>query len=184
MKSLLSIEKTACMLGLSSLDSSRLGSRKESSMIKPYTVKGEKRYAYRRKYKLRELRKRGFATKGEAETHLRQEMDDIDAEIRGEIRAKPATCQDALNIYRHNLEVRAKDKARQYTHNVNSNCKVIQEFVDRFGPHRLVREITETDLREFYQVLCFRMTRNSAGSMIGRVQGMLKAAQETPPGPR
>jgi len=27
---------------------------------------------------------------------------------------------------------------------------VLQEFVDEFGPTRLIRECTETDLREFY----------------------------------
>ena len=105
-------------------------------------------------------------------------MVDIDAVERGEIRTKPTTCQDALNIYRRNLEVRAKDKGYQYTHNLRSNCKIIQEFIDRFGSDRLVREITETDLREFYQTLCFRVSKNSAGAHIGRVQGMLKTAQK------
>ena len=75
--------------------------------------------------------------------------------------------------------MRAKDKGYQYGHNVRSNCKVLQEFVDRFGPSRLIRECTETDLREFYQMLCFRPTlsQNSAAVFVGRVQGMLQAAQ-------
>ncbi|HKG48508.1 MAG TPA: hypothetical protein VKB02_17355 [Pyrinomonadaceae bacterium] len=77
----------------------------------------------------------------------------------------------------------AHDKGNQYGHNVRSNCKVLQEFVTAFGPTRLVREITETDLREFYQRLCFQPTisKNSAAVFVGRVQGMMKAAQEAKP---
>src|SRR6185369_5162255 len=50
-------------------------------------------------------------------------------------------------------------------------------------PNRLIRECTETDLREFYQILCFRPTlnKNSAGVFISRIQGMLKAAQKAKP---
>jgi len=79
--------------------------------------------------------------------------------------------------------VRARDKGNQYGHNVRSNCKVLQDFVTEFGATRLVREITETDLRDFYQRLCFRPTlsKNSAAVFVGRVQGMLKAAQEAKP---
>jgi len=114
---------------------------------------GQKLHAYERRYNKRKLCKRGFVTKSEAEAHLRQAMNDIDAGLRGEVRTKP-TAQDALDIYRRNLEVRSREKGYQYAHNMRSNCKVIQEFVDRFGPNRLIRECTETDLREFYQVLC------------------------------
>lgn len=110
-------------------------------------------------------------------------MNDIDAEERGEIRSKPTTAQEALDIYRRNLEVRARHKGYQYALNVRSNCKVIQEFVDYVGTKRLIRECSETDLREFYQILCFRPTlnKNSAGVFIGRIQGMLKAAQKAKP---
>ena len=144
---------------------------------------GQILHGYVRRYKNARLRKKGFTTKSEAEKHLRQAMNDIDAEERGEIRSKPTTAQEALNIYRRNLEVRARDKGYQYGHNVRSNCKVIQDFVDHFGPNRLIRECTETDLREFYQILCFRPTlnKNSAGVFIGRIQGMLKAAQKSKP---
>ena len=60
---------------------------------------------------------------------------------------------------------------------------MLQEFVDEFGPTRLIRECTETDLREFYQRLRFKPTisQNSAAVFVGRVQGMLKAAQEAKP---
>lgn len=144
---------------------------------------GQTLHGYMRRYKSVRLRKKGFATKSEAEKHLRQAMNDIDAEERGEIRTKPTTAQEALNIYRRNLEVRDRDKGYQYAHNVRSSCKIIQEFVDHFGPNRLIRECTETDLREFYQILCFRPTlnKNSAGVFIGRIQGMLKAAQKSKP---
>jgi len=78
-----------------------------------YNQKGKTHYAYRRRYKKHELRKRGFATKGEAEASLRLAMDDIDATERGEIRVKATTAQEALAIYRRTLEVRAKDKGHQ-----------------------------------------------------------------------
>jgi integrase len=144
---------------------------------------GQALHGYERQYKNVPLRKKGFVTKSDAEKDLRQAMNDIDATERGEIRTKPTNAQEALNIYRRNLEVPARDKGYQYGHNVRPNCKVIQEFVDRFGPNRLIRECTETDLREFYQILCFRSTlnANSAGVFIGRVQGMLKAAQKSKP---
>jgi len=151
-----------------------------------YTYTGasnQRLHGFERRYKGVQLRKRGFTTKGEAEAELRRMMDDIDATLRGEIRVKPTTAQEALNIYKRNLEVRAKDKGYQYGHNVRSNCKVLQEFVDRFGASRLIRECTETDLREFYQMLCFRPTlsQNSAAVFVGRIQGMLKAAQKAKP---
>ena len=74
-------------------------------------------------------------------------MNDIDAEERGEIRCKPTTAQEALDIYRRKLDIRGKDKSQQYRHNINSNCKIIQEFVDRFGQNNLIRTCTEEDLR-------------------------------------
>jgi integrase len=144
---------------------------------------GQALHGYERQYKGTKLRKKGFASKSDAEKDLRRAMNDLDATERGEIRTKPTTAQEALDIYRHNLNVRARDKDYQYAHNVKSNCKILQEFVDHFGPNRMIRECTETNLREFYQILCFRPTlnKNSAGVFIGRVQGMLKAAQKAKP---
>jgi integrase len=157
--------------------------KKTNPYLYEHEAKGKTRYGYRREYKGTQLRARGFVTLGEAEQHLNQAVSDIEAKLRGEVRCKPTTAQEALDIYRRNLEVRAKDKSSQFAHNVRSNCKVLQEFVDEFGPTRLIRECTETDLREFYQRLCFRTTlsRNSAAVFVGRVQGMLKAAQATKP---
>jgi integrase len=148
-----------------------------------YTYNGPsgKLHGYTKKYKKHLLRRKGFATKGDAERDLRRAMDDIDAELRGETRVKPTTMQDAHDIFRRNLEVRAKDKPYQYRYSIKHLLSEMQNFVDHFGPERLVRECTDTDLREFYQMLCFRISRNSAGMMIGRVQGMLKAAQRTRP---
>lgn len=145
--------------------------------------RGQKLHGYQRLYKGLRLRRKGFLTKSDAERNLRNAMNDVDARERGEVRCKPTTAQEALNIYRHNLEVRARDKGYQYGHNVKSSRKVLQEFVNLFGPNRLIRECTETDLREFYQILCFRksLNRNSAGAFIGRIQGMLKAAQRSKP---
>jgi integrase len=157
--------------------------KKTNPYLYTHEAKGQTRYGYRREYKGKQLRARGFATSSQAEQHLNQAIADVDAVIRGEVRCKPTTAQEALNIYRRKLEVRARDKARQYHHNVNSNCKVLQDFVDEFGPTRLIRECTETDLREFYQRLRFKPTisQNSAAVFVGRLQGMLKAAQEAKP---
>jgi integrase len=140
-------------------------------------------HGYLRRYKGHRLQKQGFTKRSDAETSLRQAMNDIDAEERGEIRCKPTTAQEALDIYRRKLDIRGKDKSQQYRHNINSNCKIIQEFVDRFGPNNLIRTCTEEDLREFYQILCFRPTlnQNSAAVFIGRIQGMMKAAQAKKP---
>ena len=145
--------------------------------------RGQRFHGYQRLYKGVRLRRKGFITKSDAERDLRRAMNDVDARERGEVRYKPTTAQEALSIYRHNLDVRARDKGYQYGHNVKSSCKVLQEFVNFFGPNRLIRECTETDLREFYQILCFRrsLNRNSAGAFIGRIQGMLKAAQRSKP---
>jgi len=144
---------------------------------------GQPLHGYERQYKGAKLRKKGFVSKSEAERDLRRAMNDLDAAERGEIRTKPTTAQEALSIYRHNLNVRARDKDYQYAHNVKSNCKILQEFVDHFGANRMIRECTETDLREFYQILCFRATlnKNSAAVFIGRVNRMLKAAQKAKP---
>src|SRR5215813_3307158 len=120
--------------------------KKTNPYLYTHEAKGQTRYGYRREYKGKQLRARGFATSSEAEHHLNQSIAGVDAVLRGEVRCKPTTAQEALDIYRRKLEVRARDKARQYHHNVNSNCKVLQEFVNEFGPTRLIRECTETDL--------------------------------------
>lgn len=151
-----------------------------------YEYKGPNRqtlHGYIRRYKGQRLRKKGFSTRSEAEKDLRKAMNDVDAEERGEVRTKPTTAQEALDIYRRKLEIRSRDKSGQYGHNVRSNCKVIQDFVNRFGPNRLIRECTEEDLREYYQILCFKQSinQNSAAVFIGRIQGMLKAAQAKKP---
>ena len=62
-------------------------------------------HGYIRRYKGVRLRKKAFVTKTEAEKHLRQAMNDLDAAERGEIHTKPTTAQEALNIYRRNLEI-------------------------------------------------------------------------------
>jgi integrase len=94
-----------------------------------------------------------------------------------------STAQEALEIYRHVLEVKARDKSDSYARNNRYKCGVIQEFVDKFGPTRPIRECTQTHLLEFYQTLCFRpsLEKNSAGTLIGSIKGMIKAAQETKP---
>lgn len=154
---------------------------KNNPYIYTHESRGQKRYGYRREYHGRQLRARGFATISEAEQFLNQEISDIQANERGETRCKPTTAQEALEIYRRNLDVRGRDKSHKYTVNMRSRCKQLQEFVDHFGPSRLIRECTETDLREFYQKLCFRMARYSASTHLGQLQGMLKAAQRAKP---
>lgn len=70
------------------------------------------RYGYRREYKGKQLRARGFLSSAEAEQHLNQAIADVDGTLRGEYRGKPTTAQDALNIYRRKLEVIARDKGK------------------------------------------------------------------------
>ena len=67
---------------------------------------GQKLYGYRREYKGRQLRKKGFKTKADAEHRLRQAMSDVDALERGEIRVKPTTLQEALDLANDELQKR------------------------------------------------------------------------------
>ena len=126
--------------------------KKTNPYIYEHDAKGKHCFGYRRRYKNRQLRARGFLSSGEAEQHLNQAMADVDAVHRGEFRGKPTTAQDALNIYRRKLEVIARDKGNQYGHNVRSNCKVLQEFVTAFGPTRLVRETLRQTCASFIKV--------------------------------
>ena len=86
------------------------GPRCQRKLIHSYEhdAKGKHCFSYRRRYKNRQLRARGFLSSGDAEQHLNQAMLDVDAVHRGEFRGKPTTAQDALNIYRRRLEVRAQ----------------------------------------------------------------------------
>ncbi|HXI22936.1 MAG TPA: tyrosine-type recombinase/integrase, partial [Pyrinomonadaceae bacterium] len=141
---------------------------------------GQVLHGYQRRYKKHQLRKKGFLLKRDAEKDLRQAMDDIDALERGEIRVKPTTAQEAFEIYKREQDIRGQAKSYNYRANNESIYKVVRDFVQHFGPNRLIRDCKETDLREFYQILCFRseLHKNTAGSYMSRVQGMMKAAQE------
>ena len=110
-------------------------------------------------------------------------MQDIDDKARGKSTLKPTSAQEALEIYKHALEVKARTKSDSYARNNKYKCGVIQEFVDKFGPTRPIRECTHIDLLEFYQTLCFRpgLEKNSAGTLMGAIKGMIKLAQETKP---
>ena|ERR1700686_2630948 len=141
---------------------------------------GQTLHGYQRRYKKHQLRKKGFLLKRDAEKDLRQAMDDIDASERGEIRCKPTTTQEAFDIYKRDQDIRGQAKSNNYKANNNSIYRILKDFVKHFGPNRLVRDCKESDLREFYQILCFRpeLHKNTAGSYMSRVQGMMKAAQE------
>lgn len=146
-----------------------------------YTGRGEQTlHGYQRRYKKHQLRKKGFLLKRDAEKDLRQAMDDIDASERGEIRCKPTTTQEAFDIYKRDQDIRGQAKSNNYKANNNSIYRILRDFVKHFGPNRLIRDCKESDLREFYQILCFRpeLHKNTAGSYMSRVQGMMKAAQE------
>jgi integrase len=77
--------------------------------------------------------------------------------------------------------VRGAGKSSTYRSGSDSNCTRLQEFVDSFGPCRLLREVTETDLPEYYQHHCKSVAASSAGTYIGQLLGMLKCAGETRP---
>jgi integrase len=141
---------------------------------------GQVLHGYQRRYKKHQLRKKGFLLKRDAEKDLRQAMDDLDALERGEIRVKPTTAQEAFEIYKRDQDIRGQAKSYNYRANNEAIYKILRDFVKHFGPNRLIRDCKEDDLREFYQILCFRpeLHKNTAGSYMSRVQGMMKAAQE------
>ena len=59
--------------------------KKTNPYLYTHEAKGQTRYGYRREYKGKQLRARGFATSSEAEQHLNQAIADVDAVIRGEV---------------------------------------------------------------------------------------------------
>lgn len=136
-------------------------------------------WGYRRVYKFKPLRKKGFSTKSEAETHLRTAMSDIDALERGEVRIKPTTMQDALDLFKRKLEVRSVEKSYAYGLHAQSTIKRLQEFVEGFGPKRLVREVTAEDIKEWMQETTARASQSTACTYVGRLMGMLKYAHRT-----
>src|ERR1700687_1476734 len=105
----------------------------------PTRAQSGKLWAYRRVYKWKLLRKRGFATKADAEAHLLQAMHDIDAAERGEVRTKPTTMQDALDLFTRKQNVRAVEKSYAYGVHARATINRLQEFVDQFGKDRLLR---------------------------------------------
>src|SRR2546423_14465284 len=87
-------------------------------------------WAYRRMYKGKLLRKKGFSTKAEAEDHLRAAMNDRDALERGEVRVKPTTMQEALDLFKRKQDVRSVEKSYSYGVHARSTIKRLQEFVN------------------------------------------------------
>jgi integrase len=136
-------------------------------------------WGYRRVHKGKVLRKKAFATKAEAEEHLRDEMNEIDALERGEVRIKPTTMQDALDLFKRKLDVRSAEKSHAYGVHAQSTINRLQEFVDGFGPRRLVREVTAEDIKEWMHGHTQRASQSTACTYVGRLMGMLKYAQRT-----
>src|SRR6185295_16651846 len=101
---------------------------------------GQVLHGYQRRYKKHQLRKKGFLLKREAEKDLRQAMDDIDASERGEVRVKPTTAQEAFEIYKRDQDIRGQAKSYNYRANNESSYKILRDFVQPFGPNRLIRE--------------------------------------------
>lgn len=144
-----------------------------------YDTPGGKLWAYRRVYKCKLLRRKGFSTKAEAETHLRTAMSNIDAFERGEVRVKPTTMQDALDLYTRKQDVRSVEKSYAYGVHAKATVKRLQEFVDQFGPNRLVREVTAEDIKEWMHEITDRASQSTACTYVGRLMGMLKYAHRT-----
>jgi len=130
-------------------------------------------WGYRREYKGKPLRRKGFSTKAEAETELRRAMDDIDALERGEVRIKPTTMQDALDLFKRKQDVWSTEKSYSYGVHAHSTINRLQEFVDQFGPNRLVREITAEDIKEWMHEHTQRSSQSTACTYVGRLMGML-----------
>jgi integrase len=136
-------------------------------------------WGYRRVYKMKLLRKQGFSTKAEAEIDLRTEMSDLDALERGEVRVIPTTMQDALNLFTRKQDVRSVEKSYAYGVHAQATIKRLQEFVDGFGPKRLVREVTAEDIKEWMHETTARASQSTACTYVGRLMGMLKYAHRT-----
>jgi integrase len=153
--------------------------KRESKRFYTYGPSRQKLWAYRREYRGRQLRKKGFGTKSAAEAHLRQVMSDIDALERGEIRVKPTTMQDALDLFKRKQDVRSTEKPYAYGVHAQSMIKRLKEFVNQFGPNRLVREITAEDIKEWMHGHTQRTSQSTACTYVGRLMGMLKYAHRT-----
>jgi integrase len=151
----------------------------KSKRFYQYDTPGAKFWAYRRVYKGKLLRRKGFSTKSEAEAHLRTAMSDMDALERGEVRVKPTTMQDALDLYTRKQDVRSVEKSYAYGVHAKATVKRLQEFVDQFGPKRLVREVTAEDIKEWMHDHTQRASQSTACTYVGRLMGMLKYAHRT-----
>jgi hypothetical protein len=106
-------------------------------------------------------------------------MNDIDALERGEVRIKPTTMQDALDLFKRKQDVRSVEKSYAYGVHAHSTINRLQEFVDRFGPKRLVREVTAEDIKEWMHEITERASQSTACTYVGRLMGMLKYAHRT-----
>lgn len=151
----------------------------KSKRFYQYATPGGKLWAYRRVYKSKLLRKQGFTTKSEAEANLRTSMGDIDALERGEVRVIPTTMQAALNLFTRKQDVRSVEKSYAYGVHAQATIKRLQEFVDTFGPKRLVREVTAEDIKEWMHKTTARASQSTACTYVGRLMGMLKYAHRT-----
>lgn len=138
-------------------------------------------WAYRREYKSKTLRRKGFSTKADAESDLRQAMSDIDALERGEVRTKPTTNAEALELFSRKQRVRSVEKSYAYGVHAEATIKRLQESVDSFGPSRLVRELTAEDIKEWMHKTTLRASQSTACTYVGRLMGMLKYAHRTKP---
>jgi integrase len=145
----------------------------------PIRAQSGKLWAYRRVYKGRLLRKQGFSTKAKAEGHLLQAMQDMDALERGELRIKPTTMQDALDLFKRKQDVRAVEKSYAYGVHARATINRLQEFVGWFGKNRLVREVTAEDIKEWMHYHTKRTSQSTACTYVGRLMGMLKYARRT-----
>ena len=148
-------------------------------MIKQYTAGKDKFWGYRREYKGIQLRRRGFLTKGEAESDLRKAMSRVDSPPE----AAPTTLQDALDGFREYLDSEAdrRGKGQAYRYGITSTINKLQTFVDEIGPTRLVKEVQKIDMTRWYLRLVKDTSQATAAAHLGRLGGMLRYAQQTRP---
>jgi len=151
----------------------------KSKRFYQHDTPGGKLWAYRREYKGKPLRRKGFSTKAEAEAHLRTAMSDADALERGEVRIKPTTMQEALDLFERKQTVRSVEKSYAYGIHAHATIRRLQEFVEQFGPNRLVREITAEDIKEWMHETTVKSSQSTACTYVGRLMGMLKYAHRT-----
>ena len=145
-----------------------------------YDTPQGKKWGARREYKTKQLRKKGFDTKAEAEQWLRDEMDRIDGKLPvAPIHSETlTTVKDALAIYKAELQSRAAGKGDSYTRHASSVIIKLTEFVKFVGADKPLRQVTPAEMRNWLQSMTADgLAKSTVRTHGGRLLGMFRAAR-------